>query len=123
MRGAPESGSVGLPMGHFPGDMGVLWGYGIAMPWLQDGPDVALDVERWSLDELAAQIGRAISRLHAALGDPTTDEWQVRAWLARLAPATRASVLATVLADTWPDGGEAIVAAIRNDRRAPSPCA
>lgn len=91
------------------------------MQWLHDGQDVALDVDRWTLDEFAAQIGRAIGCLRESLGDQVGDERSVRAWISRLEPSTRASVLATVLSEEWPRGSESILAAIRSDRR--SQCA
>ena len=96
------------------------------MTRFQTGQDVTLDVESCSLDELAAQIGRAIARVLAALGDPPDRasrddaERRVRAWISRLDPRSRSAVLATVLAPTWPQGCEVIVAEILAD--APTSC-
>lgn len=90
------------------------------MTHFQTGQDVALDVERCSLDELAAQIGRAIARVRAALDERGVGDADriVRAWIAGLDASSRADVLATVLSPAWPRGCEAIVAAIVSARYA-----
>lgn len=84
------------------------------MQRLQTGQDVTLDVETCSLDELAAQIGRAIGRVLAALGERAGGdaELRVRAWISGLDPRTRSRLLGTVLAPAWPAGREGIVAAM-----------
>jgi hypothetical protein len=84
------------------------------MTHFQTGQDVALDVDSCSLDELAAQFGRAIARVRAALDERGVGDADriVRAWISGLDPRARAGVLATVLAPAWPRGCEAIVAAV-----------
>ena len=88
------------------------------------GPVPAVEVDDYSLDEIGERIGRAIARLLRALHEPAEAEPHVRAWIAGLDASTRRRFLMQVLAPGWPEGSDALVAAVREGlaarRRAPA---
>jgi hypothetical protein len=86
-------------------------------------PNTAVEVDRYSLDEIGERIGRAIARLLTALDEPAEAEPYVRAWIAGLDPGTRSRFMFRVLAPGWPEGSDAVVAAAREAlavRRSPA---
>ncbi|HEY0136556.1 MAG TPA: hypothetical protein VGB85_20880 [Nannocystis sp.] len=89
---------------------------------LPTGPNPAVEVDGYSLDEIGERIGRAIARLLRALGEPAEAEPYVRAWIAGLDSGTRSRFIIRVLAPDWPDGSDSLVAAVREGlavRRSP----